>query len=195
MSPPSCAVMHVESDCPPLPQCFLGNWSVYLTVKDRGHSGLATIQLAVGQGTLMLLHDEATGKNENSLMQLPEETYISPLRQLHEEGARHQLHTHSAQVKHRAHRVAKDRFVNGSPSLNISEWGRRKHIMLHYTSDCCVPEAELLMWDGAGNMRNCSLTASQQRALGEKNSAANGIAHTLVALALWTLLGLDTLCA
>lgn len=195
MSPPSCSVMHVESDCSPLPQCFLGNWSVYLTVKDRGHSGLATIQLAVGQGTLMLLHDEATGKNENSLMQLPEETYVSPLRQLHEEATRHQLHIHLAWLKHRAHRLAKDRLVHGDRPLNISEWGRRKHIMLHYTSDCCVPEAELLMWDGAGNMRNCSLTASQQRALREKNSAANGITHTLVTLALWTLLGLDTLCA
>ncbi|MCJ8733135.1 hypothetical protein PDJAM_G00219630 [Pangasius djambal] len=194
MSPPSCSVMHVESDCPPLPQCFLGNWSIYLTVKDRGHSGLASIQLAAGQGTLTLLHDEATGKNEYSLTQLPEEAYVSPLRQLHEEAVRHQLHRHSARLKHRAHRLAKVRLVHGDLPVNISKWARRKHIMLHYTSDCCVSQAELLVWDGAGNMRNCSLTASQQRALREKNSA-NGITHTLLTLVLWTLLELDTICA
>ncbi|KAF4071973.1 hypothetical protein AMELA_G00268960 [Ameiurus melas] len=194
-SPPSCSVMQVKADCPPLSQCFLGNWSVYLTVRDRGHSGLASIELAVGQGTLMLLHDEAIGENENSLMQLAEETYISSLKQLHEEATRHQLHRHSARLKQRAHRLAKDRLVHGDPPVNISEWARRKHIMLHYTSDCCVPQAELLVWDGAGNMRNCSLTSSQQRALREKNSAVNGIAHTLLTLVSWTLLGLDTICA
>lgn len=195
MSPPSCSVMHVESDCPPLHLCFLGNWSVYLSVRDRGHSGLASIQLVLGQGTVMLLHDEATGKNENSLMQLPEETYVSHLRQLHKEATRHQIHRHSAQLKHRAHRLVKDILVHGDPPLNISEWARRKHIMVHYTSDCCVPQAELLVWDRADNMRTCSLTASQQRALREKNSAANGFTHTLLPLVLWTLLGLDTICA
>lgn len=195
MSPPSCSVMHMESDCPPLPQCFLGNWSVSLTVKDRGHSGLASIQLAVGQGTLMLLHDEATWKKKNSLTQHPGETYVNPMRQLHEEATWHQLHKHSAWLKHSAHRPVKDRLVHGDPPVNISEWARRKHIMLYYTSDCCVPQAEMLVWDGAGNMRNCSLKASQQRSLREKNNAANGITHTLLMFVLWILLSLDTICA
>ncbi|KAK3570822.1 hypothetical protein QTP86_027647 [Hemibagrus guttatus] len=197
VSPPKCSVMYVESNCPPLPQCFLGNWSVYLTVKDRGNSGLASIQLAEGQGTLMLLHEEAIRKNdaENSLTQLPEETYVSPLRQHHEEATRHQLHRHSRWFKLKAHRLAEDILVNGDHPLNISEWARRKHIMLHYTSDCCVLQAELHVWDGAGNMRNCSLTGTQQRALREKNRAANAVTYTLLTLALWTLLGLDTICA
>lgn len=194
MSPPSCSVMHVESDCPPLHQCFLSNWSVYLTVKDRGHSGLARIQLAAGQGTLMLLHEEASGKNENSLMQLPEKTYVNPLRQLHDEATRNQLHRHR-RLKHSAQRLVGDRLVPGDPPLNISEWAGRKHIMLHYTSDCCVPRVELFVWDKADNMRNCSLTASQQRALREKNRAATGIKHTVFTLVLWTLLGLDANCA
>lgn len=194
MSPPSCSVMHVETNCPPLPQCFLGNWSISLTVKDRGHSGLASIQLALGQGTLMLLHDEATDKNEYSLMPLPEETYASPLSQLHEEATRRQLHRHSEWLKHRPHGLAKGRLVHGDPPMNISEWARRKDIMLHYTSNCCVLQAELLVWDGAGNMRNCSLTANQQRALREKNSAAKGISHSLLTPVLWTLLGLYTIC-
>lgn len=195
MTPPSCSVMHVESDCPPLSQCFLGNWSVSLTVKDSGHSGLASIQLALGKGTLILLHDERTGKDENSLMQHPEETHASPLRQLHKDAARHQLHRHSRRHKHKNHRPGKDRLVQGDPPMNISESARKKHIMLHYSSDCCVPQAQLFVWDGAGNMRNCSLTVSQQRALREKNSAANGISHTLLILVLWAMLGLDTICA
>ncbi|XP_046720564.1 von Willebrand factor A domain-containing protein 7 isoform X2 [Silurus meridionalis] len=191
-SPPSCSLMRVKSDCPPLPQCFLGNWSVFLTVKDRGHSGLASIQLVVGQGTLMILYDEATGKNKNSMMQPHEETYVSPLRQIHDEEMRHQQR-HSAQLKQRTYRPAKDTLVLGDPPVNISEWAEKKHITLYYTSDCCVPQAELVVWDGAGNMRNCSLTASQQRALREKNNAS-GITYRLLILLSWTVLGLETSC-
>lgn len=194
MTPPSCSVMHVESDCP-LSQCFLSNWSISLTVMDRGHSGLASIQLALGNGTLIILHEETTRKDENPLMQFPEEPYASPLRQLHEEAAKHQLHRHLRRLKHRDHRPAKDRLVQGDPPMNISESGRRKHIMLHYISDCCVPHADVFVWDGAGNMRNCSLSVSQQRALREKNSATNRISHTLLILVLWTMLGLDGMYA
>lgn len=198
MSPPKCSVMYIESNCPPLTQCFLGNWSVYLTVKDRGSSGLASIQLAEGHGTLMLLHEKTIHKNvseNDSLTQLSNEADVSPLRQHHEEATRHHLHRHSRHFKLKAHRLAEDISVNGDHPLNISEWARTKHIMLHYTSDCCVLQAELRVWDGAGNMRNCSLTGNQQRALREKNRAANGLTYTLLTLALWTLLGLDTICA
>ncbi|KAK2847874.1 hypothetical protein Q7C36_009556 [Tachysurus vachellii] len=192
-SPPSCSVVYMESNCPPVPQCFLGNWSVYLTVKDKGNSGLASIQLAEGQGSLMLLHEEGIGKSANSLTQLSEETYVSPLKLNHEEATRHQLHKHSGWIKPNAPKITEDRLVHGEPPLNISEWARRKHIMLYYTSVCCGLLAELHVWDGAGNMRNCSLAGSQQRALREKNCAANGLTHTVLTLALWTLL--DTICA
>ncbi|XP_027017087.2 von Willebrand factor A domain-containing protein 7 isoform X1 [Tachysurus fulvidraco] len=192
-SPPSCSVVYMESNCPPLPQCFLGNWSVYLTVKDKGNSGLASIQLTEGQGSLMLLHEEGIGKSTNSLMQLSEETYVSRLKLHREEATRHQLHKHSGWIKPNAPKITEDRLVHGEPPLNISEWARRKHIMLYYISDCCGLQAELHVLDGAGNMRNCSLARSQQRALREKNCAANGLTHTLLTLALWTLL--DTICA
>ncbi|TSK38357.1 von Willebrand factor A domain-containing protein 7 [Bagarius yarrelli] len=193
MSPPSCFAMHVESDCPPFPYCFLGNWSVYLTVRDKGHSGLASIQLAEGEGTLMLVHDETIGKNANSLTQFPEETYVSPLKQIHEEVSRHQLHRHSW-LRQNARGLAKDLIIHGDSPLNVTEKAKRKHITLHYTSDCCFPQAELHVWDGAGNMRNCSLTVRHHRALREKNCAANGISDMLLILALWTSVGLDTIC-
>lgn len=51
--------MHVLMSCPE--QCSLGNWSVSLAVKDRGHSGLAAVQLSQGGGTLMVLHGRKPG--------------------------------------------------------------------------------------------------------------------------------------
>ncbi|KAL7879064.1 hypothetical protein AOLI_G00100380 [Acnodon oligacanthus] len=192
VSPPSCSAMRVESTCPP--QCSLGNWTVSLAVKDRGHSGLASVQLAEGQGILTLLHGETTGRTENPVIQIHEdatEGHVSPLIQLQEETTEHQQYQHRTRLGHRAHRLEKARLVHGEPPLNISEWARRKSITVQYTSDCCGPRAELLVWDRAGNMRRCHLIASQQRALREKekNTAPNSTAHMLLTLIMLIFLG------
>ncbi|XP_062860432.1 von Willebrand factor A domain-containing protein 7 [Trichomycterus rosablanca] len=180
LSPPSCSSMTVELTCQP--QCSLGKWSISLSVKDQGHSGLAAIQLTVGTGTLTMLTEEVTEKTKSPRTQFHEENvdgYTSPLVQHHKESTERQFH---------------DKLVTGDPPLNISEWARGRTVMLRYTSDCCVPQAELLVWDKAGNKRRCHLTASQQRALRERSSAANDITPTPVNLLLWSLLALKTFC-
>ncbi|XP_072550642.1 von Willebrand factor A domain-containing protein 7 [Salminus brasiliensis] len=196
MSPPSCSAMRVELACPP--QCSLANWSVSLAVKDRGHSGLASVQLAEGQGTLTLFHKETTRRAENPFTQLHKEAtegQVSPLMQLNEEVEEHQLHRHRTRLGHRAHKLETSTLVHSDPPLNVSMWARGRHITLHYTSGCCDPQADLLVWDRAGNMRRCHLIASQQRALREKekNSAASGPAGWVLTLALTGLLGLCAL--
>ncbi|KAI4896696.1 hypothetical protein NFI96_016086 [Prochilodus magdalenae] len=190
MSPPSCSAMRVELDCPP--QCSLGNWSVSLAVKDRGHSGLASVQLAEGQGILTLLHEETTAITEHPLTQLHEEAtegHVSPLMQLHKETTEHQHHKHRTRHGHTSHRLEKARLVYGEPPLDISEWAGRKPIAVQYSSSCCAPKAELQVWDTAGNMRRCHLIASQQRALREKekNCAPIRTVHMILVLSLLTL--------
>ncbi|XP_015461758.3 von Willebrand factor A domain-containing protein 7 [Astyanax mexicanus] len=192
MSPPSCSSLRVESACPP--QCSLGNWSVSLALKDRGHSGLASMQLAKGQGTITLLHQETTRKTEgeNPLTQLHKEAtegQASPLMQLNKEAQEHQLHQHRGHG-HQVHQSEPSTLVHSDPPLNISQWARGRHITLHYTSNCCDPQAELLIWDRAGNMRRCHLIASQQRGLREnkKNSASSRTAGLVFPLVLFSLL-------
>ena len=61
--------------------------------------------------------------------------------------------------------------------MNVSEWvGRSGHLPLWvtYSSSCCSPQAELLVWDRAGNMRRCHLTSSQQRGFEERSEETNG---------------------
>ncbi|KAL0973413.1 hypothetical protein UPYG_G00203250 [Umbra pygmaea] len=55
-SPPSCSTMRVEQTCPGLAQCTGASWTVSLALTDRGRTGLASLQLSQGQGTLTLLH-------------------------------------------------------------------------------------------------------------------------------------------
>ncbi|KAK1785333.1 hypothetical protein P4O66_018719, partial [Electrophorus voltai] len=161
MFPPVCTVMHVELACSS--QCSLGSWSVSLAVRDRGHSGLGSIQLAVGQGTLTLLHEETTGRIKSPLVQLHEETT-----QGHEEVTNHQHNRSRTRLEHGAHRLEKARLLQGDPPLNITDWSGGKPVMLHYTAGCCVPRAEVVVGDLTGNMRTCHLTARHQRALREK---------------------------
>ncbi|XP_076849338.1 von Willebrand factor A domain-containing protein 7 isoform X2 [Brachyhypopomus gauderio] len=177
--PPVCSVMRVELACSS--QCTLGNWSISLSARDRGHSGLASIQLSVGQGTLTLLHEDSTGRIKNSLVQFHEQTT-----QGHEEVTYLQQQSSTRPV-HEADRLEKVRLVQGDAPLNIRAWAGGRAVMLHYTASCCVPQAELLVVDIAGNMRSCRLTASQQRALREKNHAPCGTAHALLTLVLWIL--------
>ncbi|XP_066540580.1 von Willebrand factor A domain-containing protein 7 [Hoplias malabaricus] len=189
-SPPSCSLMRLESGCPL--ECSLGNWSVSLTVKDYGHSGLASVKLTEGQGILKVFHEQITWRTESPLTELRENPvtgHTSPVMQLHEEPRERQHLRHRTRIRDRGSRVEKGRLVHGDPALDISEWARGKPITLHYMSSCCIPKAEVLVWDKSGNMRRCHLIASQQRALREKeNSAASSTTHTL--LTMLTLLGL-----
>lgn len=160
--------MRVELACQQS-QCSLGNWSVSLSVKDQGHSGLAGVQLSVGTGTLTVITEGLTGKSQER-SSAPDENvdgYASPLVQ-DGEGQTTERHL-------------QDR------SVNISAGARGR---IRYTSNCCDYRAELLVWDTAGNKGHCHLTASQQRALRERSSAAEQRMKTLGNLLLCSVLTL-----
>lgn len=93
-----------------------------------------------------------------------------------------------AQPPHRA------RLERGEPPLNVSEWvvGSAQPLWVSYTSDCCSVQAELLVWDTAGNMKRCHLTSGQQRHLRDQSrevSSAGWITCTTgVFYLIWGLL-------
>lgn len=60
--------------------------------------------------------------------------------------------------------------------MNVSEWvaGSSQPLWGRYTSSCCAPQAELLVWDGAGNMRRCHLSSGQQRQKKERSTETSG---------------------
>ncbi|XP_048024996.1 von Willebrand factor A domain-containing protein 7 [Megalobrama amblycephala] len=188
-TPPACSSLHVESSCPSL--CSQGSWKVSLLAKDRGHSGLASIQLAQGEGTLIL--SEVT--TEIHIPQLHEETtegvhlpLLQPQKDTSEISGNHHLGTGAEHVHQRLEGV---QLVNGDYPVNISEWTKGKPVMMHYSSGCCAPQAEIILLDRAGNMRRCHLIASQQRALRENNSAHSVEFTSLLVLMLWGHLALS----
>ncbi|KAM7399629.1 hypothetical protein PAMP_018882 [Pampus punctatissimus] len=134
-SPPSCSVARVQSSCSPT--CNESNWNISLAVSDKGHSGLAALQLQEGEGTLTLFlnptpTDGGDGRDETT------------------SGSHHHHHHH-----HKA------RLEKGDPPLNVSEWAlsSSQPLWVRYTSSCCFAQAELLVWDAAGNMKRCHLTS------------------------------------
>lgn len=163
MSPPSCSTMRVEMACPP--QCTGSSWSVSLAVVDRGRSGLASLQLSQGQGTLTLLHTDSPGDPGFSMLE--------------KQPVPNQHHT-DREKKTSEQRQEGPRLKQGDAPLNVSEWagGLSQPLWVRYTSSCCSPQAELLVWDGAGNTRRCHLTSRQQRGLRERSGVANGTGET-----------------
>ncbi|XP_062275291.1 von Willebrand factor A domain-containing protein 7 [Scomber scombrus] len=146
-SPPFCFAERVQSSCPPT--CNKSNWTISLAVSDRGHSGLAALQLEKGEGTLTLfLNPPPTGER---------------LKEVQPGPGQHQAHkdqtTSGGQDDHHKARIKK-----GDPPLNVSKWvlGSSKPLWVRYTSSCCFAEAELLVWDTAGNMKRCHLTSGEQ---------------------------------
>jgi len=176
----------VESSCPPL--CSQGSWKVSLVAKDRGHSGLASIQLAQGEGTL-ILSEVTTERHAQHFPQLHEETMRGvhlPLLQPQKDTSEISNHLNlGTGAEHGRQRLEGVQLVNGDHPVNISEWTKGKPVMMHYSSGCCAPQAELVLWDRAGNMRRCHLIASQQRALRENNRAHSEKFTSQLVLMLW----------
>ncbi|XP_051934053.1 von Willebrand factor A domain-containing protein 7 [Hippocampus zosterae] len=126
------------------PACNESTWSVSLAVSDSGRSGLAALQLHKGQGTLTLFPPVTGGK----------------LGEAHPD-------------QHVQHKVTLE--VRDAP-LNVSDWelGSSGPLWVRYTSSCCSVEAELLVWDTAGNMKRCHLASSQQRQLSDTRTEYSG---------------------
>lgn len=190
-TPPACSSLHVESSCPSL--CSQGSWKVSLLAKDRGHSGLASIQLAQGEGTL-ILSEVTTEIHIQHFPQLHEETTEGvhlPLLQPQKDNSEISNHHLGTGAEHVHQGLAGVQLVNGDYPVNISEWTKGKPVMMRYSSGCCAPQAEIILLDRAGNMRRCHLIASQQRALRENNSAHSVEFTSLLVLMLWGHLALS----
>ncbi|XP_071352336.1 von Willebrand factor A domain-containing protein 7 [Trachinotus anak] len=163
MSPPSCSAAGEQPTCPSI--CTGSNWSVSLVVSDRGRSGLAALQLQKGEGILTL--------------------FLSPPPTEESTG-----NTHTTIGGHHHHKA---RLEKGSSPVNVSEWmlDSSQPLWVRYTSSCCSAQAELLVWDTAGNMKRCHLTPGQQRQLqdrGRETSGAGRITLTGVFFLLLSLL-------
>ncbi|XP_042599631.1 von Willebrand factor A domain-containing protein 7 [Cyprinus carpio] len=178
-TPPACSSLHVESSCPSL--CSQSRWKVSFVAKDRGHSGLASIQLAQGEGTL-ILSEVSMQRSEEHFPQLHEKTTGGvhlPLLQPQMDTSEPHFGTESEQ------RLDGVQLLKGDHPVNISEWSKGKPVMMRYSSGCCAPHAKIVLWDRAGNMRHCHLKASQERALREKNKAHSGESTSWLVLMLW----------
>ncbi|KAK2846963.1 hypothetical protein Q5P01_009962 [Channa striata] len=146
ISPPSCFVAGGQSTCPST--CNESSWTVSLVVTDRGRAGLSTLLLQKGEGILTLPHNPS--QKGDSL----EEAQPGPSQQ--------KAHKHKTSIgdQHQQTRLEK-----GDPPLNVSEWvvDSSEPLWLSYTSSCCSTQAELLVWDAAGNMKLCRFMSGQQR--------------------------------
>ncbi|XP_043119942.1 von Willebrand factor A domain-containing protein 7 [Puntigrus tetrazona] len=177
--PPTCSSVHVESSCPSL--CSQSSWKVSLLAKDRGHSGLASIELAQGEGTL-ILSEMSMQRRQEHFPQLHEETpggVHLPLLQPQKDTSEQHFGTESKQ------RLDGVWLLKGDHPVNISEWTKGKPVKMHYSSGCCAPHAEIVLWDRAGNMRRCPLKARQERALQEKNRAHSEESTSWLDFMLW----------
>ncbi|KAG7223111.1 hypothetical protein INR49_015870, partial [Caranx melampygus] len=152
MSPPSCSAAGEQSICPDV--CTQSNWSASLVVSDRGRSGLAALQLQKGEGTLTLFlspppTEESMGNTQPG------------------SGQQHAHMNMSTSRGHHHHQHHQARLEKGDSALNVTQWvlGSSQPLWVKYTSSCCSAQAELLVWDTAGNMKRCNLRPDQQRQL------------------------------
>lgn len=183
-SPPSCSVARVQSDCPSV--CNQSSWSVSLVVSDNGRSGLAALQLQKGDGIFTLFHrapflEDISDESGNKQKQTHKDNKAS-------EDHRHHHHHH--------HSDHKTRLKAGEPPLNMSAWAHSSSqpLWAEYTSSCCSGQAEVLVWDRAGNTKRCRLTSVEQkrtdRSSETSGTAASGFtgAFSLISGLLWFLL-------
>ncbi|XP_041797276.1 von Willebrand factor A domain-containing protein 7 [Chelmon rostratus] len=181
-SPPSCSTARVQSTCSSI--CNESSWSVSLVVSDRGRSGLAALHLQKGEGVLTLFHSPPP--TEDSLVKAQPS---SDQQQAHRDETASEGHHH-----HHHHHHPKARLEKGDPPLNVSEWvmGSSQPLWVRYTSSCCSAQAELLVWDTAGNMKRCHLTSGQQRQLSDRSTETSGAGRitltTGIFLSTWGLL-------
>ncbi|KAF6721633.1 von Willebrand factor A domain-containing protein 7 [Oryzias melastigma] len=181
-SPPSCSVARVQSECPSV--CTQSSWSVSLVVSDNGRSGLAALQLQKGEGILTLFH------NAPFLEDVLDESG-NMKKQTHKDKKTSEDHHHRHHHHHSDH---KTRLKTGDPPLNISAWAHTasQPLWVDYTSSCCSAQAEVLVWDRAGNTKRCRLTSVEQRS-SDRSSDTSGTAAAeftsiVVSSLLWFLL-------
>ncbi|XP_060929226.1 von Willebrand factor A domain-containing protein 7 [Limanda limanda] len=155
--PPSCSIAGGQSTCPSI--CNESSWSVSLVVSDRGRSGLAALQLQRGEGILTLFLSPPTTEDSMGDAQLDPDRQQS-LRGQTTSGDNHY----------------KARLETGDSPLNVSEWvqGSSQPLWAMYTSSCCSAQAELLVWDTAGNMKRCNLMPDQQRQQRDRSTETSG---------------------
>ncbi|XP_018554392.1 von Willebrand factor A domain-containing protein 7 [Lates calcarifer] len=171
-SPPSCSAAGGQPTCPSV--CNESSWSVSLVVSDRGRSGLAALQLRKGEGILTLF-----------LSPPPTEDSMGDTQQ-----QAHRSKTTSGGHPHHHHHKA--RLEKGDSPLNVSDWilESSQPLWVRYTSSCCSAQAELLVWDTAGNMKRCHLTPGQQRQLTDRSTETNGIGQITLSGVFYLLLSL-----
>ncbi|XP_029301797.1 von Willebrand factor A domain-containing protein 7 [Cottoperca gobio] len=171
-SPPSCSAARVQSTCPSV--CNESSWSVSLVVSDRGRSGLAALQLQKGEGILTLFHSPPP--TEESLEESQQQAHGDKTTS----GGHHHHHHHKARLE------------KGDAPLNVSEWvpGSSQPLWARYTSSCCSAQAELLVWDTAGNMKRCHLTSGQKTHLRDTRTETSGAGRITLTGLLFLLLGL-----
>ncbi|XP_067450315.1 von Willebrand factor A domain-containing protein 7 [Thunnus thynnus] len=175
-SPPSCSAARVQSSCPPT--CSESNWSISLAVSDRGRSGLAALQLQKGEGTLTLfLNPPPTGDSLEEAQPGPDQ---------------HQAHRNETTSGGHHHHHHKAILEKGDPPLNVSEWvlDSSQPLWVRYTSSCCFAQAELLVWDTAGNMKRCHLTSGEQRQQRDGSTETSGAGQITLTGFFFIMLGL-----
>lgn len=150
-----------------------------LVVSDRGRSGLAALQLQKGEGILTLFHSPP-----------PTEDSLGDAQPGPDQQQANMDKTTSG--GHHHHRHHKARLEKGDPPLNVSEWvlGSSQPLWVRYSSSCCSAQAELLVWNTAGNMKRCHLTSGQQRQPTHRSTETSGAERITLTGVFFLLLGL-----
>lgn len=180
MSTPSCSTAQVQSSCSSF--CNESSWSVSLAVSDTGRSSLAALQLQKGEGILTLFHSPPS----------TEESYVDGQLGPDKQQAQRNKTTSGRHRQHLAHHYLA-RLEPGDPPLNVSTLaiGSSQPLWGRYTSNCCAAQAELLVWNTAGNMKRCHLMSGQQRhkRQRDKNTDTSGAGQTELksGMFLWTV--------
>lgn len=148
-------------------------------MSDRGRSGLAALQLQKGEGILTLFHSPPP--TEDSLG----EAQPGP----NQQRAQRDKTTGGGHLHHHHHKA---RLEKGDPPLNVSDWalGSSQPLWARYTSSCCSAQAELLVWDTAGNMKRCHLMSGHQRQSRDTNTETSGAGQITLTDVLFLLVGL-----
>lgn len=165
MSTPSCSTAQVQSSCSSF--CKESSWSVSLAVSDTGRSSLAALQLLKGEGILTLFHSPPSTEESHMDGQLGPDKQQAQ-RNKTTSGGQHLAHQYLARLE------------PGDPPLNVSTLaiGSSQPLWGRYTSNCCSAQAELLVWNTAGNMKRCHLMSGQQRQQRDKNANTSGAGQT-----------------
>lgn len=139
----------VQASCSSV--CTESSWSVSLAVSDSGRSSPAALQLLKGQGVLTLFHSPPS----------VEDVLLDP-----------------GQQKNHHHGEPMARLKAGDAPFNVSVWalGSSQPLWVKYSSSCCSSQAELLVWNMAGNMKRCYLSSGQQRQQRDQNAEPSGAA-------------------